>query len=144
TGSEYTELAVCEADTGKLLTRHALPLRDHAFAWQADGKAVALAGGEGGLTLVDVDSGATRFHAAGICEGPLAASADYRLLAALRTTRVGNVLKTAVVVWETATGKEVVVLPSNRVEHLALTPDRHLVATDDAFLRVIDLATGQE
>jgi RNA polymerase sigma factor (sigma-70 family) len=149
TASEHTELAVCEADTGKLLTRHALPLVDRASAWQADGKAVALAGGEGGLTLVDVDSGETRFHAAGGFYGPLAASPDYRLIAALRATLVDNVRKTAVVVWETATGKEVTVLPTDSqttlATSIALTPDnRHLVMTDEAFLRVIDLATGKE
>jgi WD40 repeat protein len=149
-GGEHTNLTVWEADRGKLVTRHALPFTASFSVWQADGKAVALVAGSGGrtgLTLLDVDSGETRFGTAGAYYfyTPLAASPDYRLLAAVRN----DVWKSAVVVWETATGKEVAVLPTDSqtmlATNVALTPDdRHLVTTDAAFLRVIDLATGKE
>jgi RNA polymerase sigma factor (sigma-70 family) len=147
-GSPDTNLAVWEADTGKLVTRHALPFAVPAFAWQADGKAVAvtnLFSGGDGLTLLDVGSGQMRFQAVGFYSA-LAASPDYRLLAAVRSTRgVDYLRKATVVIREMATGKEVAVLPSSWVEHLALAPDdRHLVTTDAAFLRVTDLATGKE
>jgi WD40 repeat protein len=147
-GSPDTNLAVWEADTGKLVNRHALPFAVPGLAWQADGKAVAvtnLFSGGDGLTLLDVGSGQMRFQAVGFYSA-LAASPDYRLLAAVRSTRgVDYLRKATVVIRETATGKEVAVLPSSWVEHLALTPDdRHLVTTDAAFLRVTDLATGKE
>jgi RNA polymerase sigma factor (sigma-70 family) len=150
-GGQHSILTVWEADTGKLVTRHTLTLRGGVgySAWQADGKAVALTRADD-LMLLDVDSGETLVRVDGTfyyCQP--AASPDCRLLAAVRSTKVDNVPKAAVLVWETATGKEVAVLPTDSqttlATSIALAPDdRHLVMTDDACLRVIDLATGKE
>jgi WD40 repeat protein len=141
---EYTQLALWDTATGKPLARHALPAATRVCAWRPDGKAVAVALKDG-LALVDVVTGEHRFHAPGVSGGPPAASPDYRLLAARRTSVPGKGPAVTVGVWETATGKEVTALAAGRADRLALTPDnRHLVTTDEAFLRVFDLATGRE
>src|SRR5262249_11501082 len=124
--------------------QHVLPAETRICAWRPDGKAVAVALGDG-LALVDVVTGEHRFRASGVSGGPLAASPDYRLLAARRTPVPGKGPAVTVGVWETATGKEVTALAAGRADRLALTPDnRHLVTADEAFLRVFDLATGRE
>jgi WD40 repeat protein len=135
-----TRLAVWDGATGKLVSQQPLPGQVRDCAWSADGSTVALAMPDG-LTLMEADSGAVRFRAAGTAGAP-AASPDDRLLTARREeggqpTKVG--------VWEAATGKEVATVATGPVAHLALAPDdRSLVTADEGFLRVWDLATGKE
>jgi hypothetical protein len=96
---------------------------------------------------VELPTGLIRFRIPGTAGGgPLAASPDYRLLAGRKTARTGAAGGSEVVaVWETATGKEVAALAAGRVVYLALAPDdRSLVTTDEAFVRLWDLATGKE
>jgi WD40 repeat protein len=139
---EATRLALWEATTGKLLRQHPLPAQVREPAWSADGLTVALPLNDG-LTLMEVDTGVVRFRIPGTASGePPATSPDGRLLAARRTA--GGQPPT-VGVWEAATGKEVVTVPTGRVAHLALAPDdRSLVTSDEGFLRVWDLTTGKE
>lgn len=48
-------------------------------------------------------------------------------------------------IWEAATGKEITTVATGPISHLALMSDnRHLVAADDRFLWLWDLATGKE
>jgi WD40 repeat protein len=140
-------LTVRESATGKLVTRHPLSVWPDRCVWRPDGKAVALTGELGnGLTLLDVDSGERCFRLAGVFGGPLAASPDFRLLAA--QVDFPGPAEITVHVWETATGKEVVVPAYGQIGlalSLALAPDnRHLILAHHTCLRVIDLATGKE
>jgi WD40 repeat protein len=135
---ESTSLARWDAATGKLLRQHPQPALPRECAWRPDGKAVALLLSDA-LTLIEVESGLVRFRAPGASAGPVAASPDYRLLAARRAP--GD----SVGVWESATGQEVTAVATGRVAHFALAPDnRSLVTADEGFLRVWDLATGKE
>jgi RNA polymerase sigma factor (sigma-70 family) len=148
-GEEHTRLALWETASGKLVTEHTLrSALSRFFAWQDDGKAVALALRKGGLSVVDVESGENRIHIPGDFDGPLAASPDFRLLAAHRAPASDNASSASAAtidVRETITGKKVTTAPDEGVTHLALAPDnRHLITADRAFLRVIDLATGKE
>jgi WD40 repeat protein len=143
---ESTRLAVWELDTGKLVHQHALPAGVREGVWLAGGASVALPLKEG-LTLMELDTGQTRFHAVGTAgNGPVAGSPDGRLLAAQRTGEPGAKSEAiAVGVWEVATGKEVAALTTGRFDHLAVAADnRSLVTADEGFLRVWDLATGKE
>jgi WD40 repeat protein len=139
---ESTRLALWESATGKLLRQHSLPAKARECAWSDDGLTVALPL-ETGLTLVEVDTGVARFRTPGPASGKsVAASPDGRLLAA-RLTAEGK--PPVVGVWEAATGKQVATVQAGGVAHLTLAPDdRSLVMTDEAFLRVWDLATGKE
>jgi WD40 repeat protein len=140
---DSTRLASWDAATGKLVSQHSLPPQSRACAWSTDGTMVALPLKDG-LTLMQVESGAVRFRIPGTRNGgPLAASPDDRLLAAVRTAKEKD--KVTIGILESSTGKEVTPIATGSVSHLALTPDnRHLVATDNRSLRVWDLATGEE
>jgi WD40 repeat protein len=148
--ADPTPLALWEIATGKPVSQHFLPPGSWHGTWLTDGAAIAVPWGEG-LTLIDVRTGAVRSRIAGTSpDGPLAASPDDRLVAALRAP-VGSPQAgakdehTTVGVWEVATGKQVVEVATGHVAHLALAPDsRSLVATDKGFVRVWDLATGKE
>jgi WD40 repeat protein len=147
-GEEGTRLAYWNTDTGDLLHQHTLPGKWREGAWLAGGAAVALPL-EAGLTVLEVPTGATRFCLTGTPRGcPVVASPDGRLLAApwkAGADRPDPLDVTAVGVWEAATGKRVAMVETDRVYHLALTPDnRSLVATDEKSLRVWDRAIGAE
>jgi RNA polymerase sigma factor (sigma-70 family) len=137
-----TRLAYWDAATGKPLAQHRLVANPRVGAWQADGKAVALAL-KSGVALVDVRTGTLRFHIEGVSAGSLALSPDSRLLAARENAASRH--RDSVTVWETATGKEVLTFPTGPLNYLAVGADnRTLVATDATFLRVFDLATAKE
>jgi len=140
---EPTRLAYWDMETGKLLRQHFLPPQTRACAWSADGTTVTLPLNKG-LTQMSVESGKIRYQVPGTRSGgPLAASPDDRLLAAVRLGEAKD--DAAVGIWEAATGKEVANLATGQVSHLALTPDnRYLVATDRGFLGMWDLATGKQ
>lgn len=140
---ESTRLAYWDLETAKIVSQYFLPPQTRTGAWSANGTSVALLL-KNGLTQMNVENGAVRYQISGTqTSGPLAASPDERLLAALRSGHAKD--DAAVGVWEAATGKEIATLATGPVSHLALTPDgRHLVAADDKFLRVWDLATGME
>jgi WD40 repeat protein len=141
---EATRLALWDATTGKLLRQQRLPGKVREGAWRADGRAVALPLSDG-LALTDIATGMVAIRIPSVSEGPVTASADYRLLAAPRTPEASKGDAARVDIWEAATGKEVAVLTTGRVDEFALAPDdRCLVTTDEEFLRVWDLATGQE
>jgi hypothetical protein len=136
---QTTRLAWWETATGKLVRQHSLPADTRVCAWLAGGALIALPLKDG-LTLMEVETGTTRFQVPGTANGgPLAASPDDRLLAAPRTG------PNVVGIWEVATGKEVTTVTTGRVDHVGLAPDnRSLVTTDEGFVRVWDLATGKE
>ncbi len=140
---EASRLAYWDMETGKILSQHSLPPESRTCAWSDDGTKVALPLSEG-LTQMDVESGAIRYRIRGTRNGgPLAASPDGRLLAALRAESSKD--EAAIGIWESATGKEVANVWSVPAAHLALMPDnRHLVVADRNYLRVWDLATGKE
>jgi WD40 repeat protein len=139
-----TRLALWGTDTGMLLSQQAFPGELRLGAWSADAMTVAVPVKDV-LTLADVKTGEARFQFPGIYRGPISRSPDDRLLAAARTTVTGKDESVSVAVWEIATGKEVAAVPTGRVTHLAVAPDnRHLVTSDENFLRVWDLGTGQE
>lgn len=137
-GKETTRLALWDTASGKNISQHSLPPKVRNCAWLDRGE-VALPLKDG-LKLMQTETGAERLRIAGTAPGgPLAASADGRLLA---VRRAGG---KAVGVWERASGKEVATVATGPVAHLALTPDnRHLVGAHEKLLRVWDLATGKE
>jgi hypothetical protein len=97
------------------------------------------------MTLWDVTRGEQVFHASATHEGPIAATPDFRLIAACQSPGAAKDGKSTVTVRETATGMEVAALAAGRAQHLALASDnRTLVSVDSEFIRVFDLATGQE
>jgi RNA polymerase sigma factor (sigma-70 family) len=137
---QCTRLGFWDFTTGKPLTVHTLPANARNCAWRADGRLVALALKDG-LTLVDVESGEHVFRATGTAEGSVAASLDFRLIAARR----GAASDAMVTVWESLSGKEVATVPVGQVKHFALTSDnRSLVTCDAGNLRLFDLATSKE
>ncbi len=143
---QSTRLASWETATGKLIRQLALfPQELREGAWASDGSTVAFPLKEG-LTVVDANTGVAGFaipEASGA--DLLSASPDNRMLAGRRTTVPEKGAPITVVIWESATGKQVTGVAAGRVEHLALTADsRSLVTTDEAFLRVWDLGTSKE
>jgi WD40 repeat protein len=135
---ETTRVALWNASTGAIVSQHSLPAGVRQGTWSADGEMVAVPLPEG-LTWMDVRSGAVLRRVTGVPNNPpLGASPDGRLLAARKTPAAFGI-------WEAATGKEVSALAVGGIDHFALAADnRTLVTTDEAFLRVWDLATGQE
>jgi WD40 repeat protein len=135
---EATRLALWDATTATIIRQHVLPAGVRQGVWSADGETVILWLKEG-LTVMDVRSGAVRFRVAGAQNGaPLGGSPDGRLLAARKND-------TTLGVWEAVTGKEITSVTAGRANHFALVPDnRSLVTSDEALLRVWDLATGKE
>jgi RNA polymerase sigma factor (sigma-70 family) len=141
---ERTRLARWEIATGKLLDKHLLDEYVRGGPFSPDGTTVAVALANG-LLIMDVKEGVLRFRTDGVSQGAsVAASPDYRILAAPRKTESKDALGT-VGVWETATGKEVATVTTGAVSELVLAPDnRTLVTVDKGFLHAWDLATGNE
>ena len=137
-------LAVRDAATGAVLTRHPLPSdREQVLPgwWAVGAGAVAYAAGDI-FRVVDLDSGRSRDLAGSRAPGPVAFSADGRLVAA-PAGRPGGA--DGVGVWEAATGRAVAVLPTGPVRALALTPGtRAVVVATESGLSVWDVATGRE
>jgi RNA polymerase sigma factor (sigma-70 family) len=145
-GEESTRLTIREIATGRLICQHRLPVMVHRV-WGAGGKAVAgTSSPEMALTVTEVETGKVRFQTRDAAPFGVAASPDFRLVAAQRNTARGDWSKPAeVVVWEAASGREIGSLPAMWLPHLALSADnRTLVTTDKGHLRVHDLATGKE
>jgi RNA polymerase sigma factor (sigma-70 family) len=143
-GSECTRLVYWDTATGKPLTLQTLPANARNCAWRSDGRLVALALKDG-LTLIDVESGERLFRASGASDGPVAASPDFRLIAARRATGSGKNSDAMITVWESVTGNEVATVAAGQVKQFALTADnRFLVTCDAAYLRLFDLTTAKE
>jgi WD40 repeat protein len=140
-GDGSSRLALWEIATGKAVREQLLPWRVYRAAWRDDGKAAALPL-EDGLTLMEIATGAVIVRIPDVKGDQVTASADYRLLVARRSAKDEAA---TVGVWESATGKEVAIVPAGCVDQLALAPDdRTLVTTDEGSLRAWDLATGKE
>jgi WD40 repeat protein len=138
-----TQLALWQTATGKRLRQQILAEFVQDAVWSADGTTLAVAQQEG-LTLQEAHTGAMWFRAPGVLQqGTLTGSPDGQLLAA-RQAPAQDAAR-PVVVWERRTGKRITTVAAGMVNGLALAPDnRSLVSTDKDFLRVWDLATGQE
>jgi RNA polymerase sigma factor (sigma-70 family) len=136
--SPLTRIGLWDARTGAVVSQQLLTGEVSQAVWSTDGEAVYVSLKEG-LSKLDLRSGVVLFRFAGVSSGtPLRSSPDGRLLAARKAGA-------ALGVWEAATGKEVTALPVAKADHFALAADnRTLVTTDEAFVRVWDLATGKE
>ncbi len=136
---------VWETDSAKQIARQDFPTSEQLQfptsrqrGWAALAGKMALLTAEG-IVIFDARSGKPSLRIPAAENGPLAASGDYRLLAALQRDEVGKSI--GVRVWEIATGREVTSIPTGNVDFLALTRDgRALVTIAGAALRVWDLA----
>ncbi len=134
---EHTRLVLWDLPSGKLIRQRLFAGGVRDAAWHPDGRTAALPL-RGGISLIDLEDGSERFHIPGPAAAPTG-SPDGQLVAARLT------LKGAVGVWESATGKEVALVPGGRVTHLALAAgNRFLVTADEAHLRVWDLIDCKE
>jgi RNA polymerase sigma factor (sigma-70 family) len=161
---ESTRLAIWDLATGNILSEFSLPAETRAAAWWIDGSKVAVTLDEG-LTVLKADTGTVVYRIAGVRRGePLTLSPDNRYLAAPRRNKAQRAMRddenfpVDVGVWDAVTGKEVVILPTGKIFHyrqnavvdvimgarLTLADSRTLVTTDEEFLHVWDLTTGQE
>jgi hypothetical protein len=136
-------MTLWEMATGKPVFQRTVRNGYPLATWSGDG-ATAAVSLQDGLDLLELPSGVSRFRIpapAGV--GWFAHSADGRLLVGGKSA--GREDADKLTVWETATGKQVAVVPAGRAWYWALAPDnRSLITTDDRFLRVWDLATGKD
>jgi RNA polymerase sigma factor (sigma-70 family) len=138
---QSTRIARWEIGMGKILQEEKFPGEIREGAWSADGTTVALPI-DNVLTRLDVSTGEVRFRIPGMAKGAPVASPDDRLVVASRTTGEGKEADIVVGVWEAATGKEIANVAAGVVQHVAIAPDnRSVVAADQGFLKVWDLAT---
>jgi WD40 repeat protein len=153
TTGRMLRLSKWNAETGDLVLRRMVPAEEATWAtylpeaaWLPDAQA-AIVQMDGSLTLLELATGATRLTFAGRAgDGPLVLSPSGRLLAARKAPGPGGKASNAdLVLWETATGKQVATVNTNGLAHWAMTPDdRCLVTAEFGVVIVRDVATGKE
>jgi hypothetical protein len=147
---EGSQVCIWETQPAKLVASHEVA-RAPRYGWAPLGNQAAVLTDDG-IAVADGTTGMIHPRVPGTWDPPLAASPDARLLAArlkqaLRPPERSEQQREAegIRVWEAATGKEVVTLPTGPVDFLSLTPDtRKIITVDGRSLRIWDLATGKE
>jgi WD40 repeat protein len=140
------QMCVWGAEGGKLIASDSFS-PGAKFGWAPLGPKMAFLTAAA-IVVADSRTGLSHPLVPGAWEG-LVASADHKLLAGLEilkpTPGKQKPVERAIHVWEVATRKEIVRLPTGPVECLALVPDgRMIVTVNAACLQVWDLATGKE
>ncbi len=143
-GGISTRLGFWDTSTGKRLNQQLIPGELRQAVWLMGGKSAVLPV-KNGLTMMDVTRGTERLQfSSDVVVGPIVASPDGRLIVGRKTSGAGGKGDGTVVVWEVATGKEILAMATGRLDHLAMAPDnRSLVSTESGVLHLRDLATGK-
>ena len=138
-------LLLWNVDSGSIINQHTVPMKNKSCAWLADGRAAILAKDESMAVIdvttakararFDIPSSASRFRT----------SPDERLLVVQKTLPNVGGEEIMIGVWEIATGKPVATLTTGHVDGFCLASDnRTLVTADRTFIRIWDVATGNE
>ncbi len=121
-----------------------LPGQFRHIAWLAGGRLAVVPRGKQ-MSMVDVVAGVDAYAFASPARAaPLGVSPDERLVAGKIALAPGVRSDPRFVVWESATGKEVAIVPTDGLGNFALAPDnRCLVTTEYGVVIVRDMATGE-